>query len=169
MQAPPVGVNGPARHGCIEDGDGGDKDQALVGSRIGAVLPGEKNQRNESQNVESGNGKERPGAGPIGVTGQGIDGCENRENGHGAGQAEAKEAKTAVNIHPARGDQQRLRDEKKNPTGEDCAVNMDKSIGKPRLENTGKIIRLGKANKDGDKNQQHHGREEEMVVAASGR
>ena len=60
-------MNGPAHNRRIENGDRGEDDQPFVSSRIGAMLPGEKNQRDEGQDVESGNGKERKDIGPPGV------------------------------------------------------------------------------------------------------
>jgi hypothetical protein len=105
VEAPPGSVNGPAHNRRVENGDGGEDDQPFVSSRIGAMLPGEKNQRDEAQDVESGNGKERKDIGPPGVTDHFVDSCENRKNGHGAGESEAEEAEAAMNVHAVRGDQ----------------------------------------------------------------
>ena len=45
------------------------------------------------------------GIGPPGVTDHFVDSCENRKNGHGAGESEAEEAEAAMNVHAVRGDQ----------------------------------------------------------------
>jgi hypothetical protein len=101
VQAPPGSMNGPPRNRGVENGDRGDEDQPLVGRRIGTVLPSEKNQWDESQNVERGNGKECPRIEPAGVTDQGVDGCKNRKYRHGAGKPEADQAKAAVHVRRA--------------------------------------------------------------------
>ncbi|HEY4762298.1 MAG TPA: hypothetical protein VIH75_01395 [Candidatus Sulfotelmatobacter sp.] len=103
------------------------------------VLPSEKNQWDEGQNVERGNGKECPRLGPASVTDQCIDGGKNRRDRHGARQREADKARAAMNVYAASRDQQSLCDEKKNPAGKDCAVDVNQAIGEGRLENTGKV------------------------------
>jgi len=103
------------------------------------------------------------------VTNQRVDGCENRENGHGAGKAEADEAKAPMNIDASSGDQQSLCDEQKDPASEDCAMNVNQSVGKRRLKNTGQVIGASETDEDGEENQESHAREKETVVAASRR
>jgi len=44
-----------------------------------------------------------------------------------------------MNVYAASRDQQSLCDEKKNPAGKDCAVDVNQAIGEGRLENTGKV------------------------------
>ena len=140
VEAPPGSVNGPARNRRVENGDGGEDDQPFVSSRIGAILPSEKNQRDEGQDAESGNGKEGKHIGPPGVTDHFVDSCENRKNGHGAGESEAEHAEAAMKVHAVRGDQLRLPDENTNPAGKARAVNVNQTIADRSLENAGKVI-----------------------------
>jgi hypothetical protein len=62
-----------------------------------------------------------------------------------------------MNVHAARRDQRRLRDEKKNPASEDRAVNVNQSIGERSLKNAGKVIGVSEADKNGEKNEERHG------------
>jgi len=163
-------VDGPAADGCVDDGDGGDEDEAFVGLGLGTVAPGEIDEEGEEGEGAEGNDEESlrvHAAGDVAAV-ELADGGEEAEDDHGDGEKESVNAELAMDGDVVGGDETDLNDEEKDPESEGRAVKVDEKAGQRGEDHAGEEIGMGEPVEDGGEDEQGHEGEKDSVPAAVG-
>ncbi len=156
-------ANRPATKGSLGERNGANQDEALMGCGTEAIAEGKKDESCEDQDIGQADDVKEFGIyasrayGVRGMPHELFGRRPNAEDHHHTREQKARDAQAPVDVDPTSRDQGNLHNEQKDPTGHDCAVNMDDWTRQRGAEDPGYIVTVREAEKDRAQYENSHG------------